>query len=299
MKYAAIDIGSNALRLLIGEVCEDESKLSKGVKKMLLVRVPLRLGATVFSSGVISSGQKQDLIKSMLSFKYLIELYGVSSYKACATSAMREASNVAEVLKLVQEKSDVAIELISGVQEAELIRSTFKSQDFDISKNHLYCDVGGGSTELSILIKGKCVESESFQLGTVRMLQEKVDLNEWKRLDAWIKHYTKGKELIGLGSGGNITKIMKLVGNQETKMLACSKMICLIDKLSNMTMEERMREYRLKVDRADVIIPAGAIFKRVMQGSKISKIFVPKIGLSDGIVLALSEGKMEGDKISS
>jgi exopolyphosphatase/guanosine-5'-triphosphate,3'-diphosphate pyrophosphatase len=294
MKYAAIDIGSNALRLLIGEVCQGNSKIFKGVKKRLLVRVPLRLGATVFSSGVITIAQQQDLVKSMLSFKYLMELYGVSSYKACATSAMREARNVAAVLQLVKEQSSVTIDLISGAEEAKLIRSTFKDLNFDISKNYLYCDVGGGSTELSILVKGRCTESESFQLGTVRMLQEKIETKEWERLDAWIKHHTKGKKLIGLGSGGNITKIMKMVGNQETKMLACNRMIDLVAKLRTMSMEERMREFGLKEDRADVIIPAGEIFKRVMLGSKIAEIFVPKIGLSDGIVLGLSEGGIKG-----
>lgn len=295
MIYAAIDIGSNAIRLLIAEVQnESSSGRYSGVKKRLLVRVPLRLGASVFKKGVISKENQEYLVKAMRSFRDIMELHGVTLYKACATSAMREASNSDEVIAMIAERCKINIELITGSEEAQIIRSTFNAQHFDSKTNYLYCDVGGGSTEVSLLINGECVNSESFKIGTVRMLQKKVKRDEWQRLGEWVKDNCRMKNIVGLGTGGNITKMMKLAGDESTKMLTYAQMVDLLDQLTPMSMEERMTEYALKIDRADVIVPAAKIYKRVLSKAKVKDIFVPKIGLSDGIVYGLHEGELFG-----
>lgn len=295
MIFAAIDIGSNAIRLMIGEVQPLESKRFSGVKKRQLVRVPLRLGASVFRDGFISSEKQHYLLKSMQAFRHLMELHGVRTYKACATSAMREARNGHEVIEYIEKHCNIHIDLISGAEEAQIIRSTFEAQKFDVHTNYLYCDVGGGSTELSILQGGQCLQAESFEVGTVRMLEGKMKPEEWKRMTAWVKDNCKGiKGLVGLGTGGNITKMMKLAGDQNTKMLGFEPMVALLEHLETLSMEDRMLEYGLKVDRADVIVPAGQIFKRVMGKAGVNSIFVPKIGLADGIVFGLNQGILEG-----
>ncbi len=286
MKFAAIDIGSNAVRLLIADIIETPDNLN--ITKLSLVRVPLRLGASVFDSGKISGSKTKKLIKTIKAFRYLIDVYEVRDWRACATSAMREAENSTEVLDRVKQFTGVNIEIINGQSEANLIFSTFKTQKLDPTRTYLYIDVGGGSTEITLLKNAKRVRARSFKIGTVRMLKQKVTTKAWREMTSWVEEITAGEQnIIAIGTGGNINRLFKMSGLGHGELMPLSQLQALHTSIAELTLEERILKFRLRPDRADVIVPAGEIFLNVLTAASIDRISVPKIGLSDGIALHL------------
>ncbi len=289
-KLAGIDIGSNAVRLLIANVITTKKENTPSFKKSALVRVPIRLGADTFINGKISEENKNRMLKAMEAFKLLMDVHGVKKYYACATSAMREASNGVSVANEIFEKTSVKINIIDGKKEAAIIFSTDLSDMIENDKSYLYVDVGGGSTEFTVFSNGKIINSKSFKIGTVRLLN--LSKNEtkgiWSEIEIWIKTNTQDlKKLALIGSGGNINKIFKLSGKQPGKPLSLIYMKAHYHFLKKMTYEERISELDLNPDRADVIIPATKIYLSSMKWSGAAKIYVPKIGLADGIVKSL------------
>ncbi len=286
-KYAAIDIGSNAVRLLIATITEQEGK-EPIFKKTSLVRVPIRLGADVFMTKLISEENKIRLKDTMDAFKLLMKSHKIEKYKACATSAMREADNGKEVAKLILEKTGVEINIIDGTDEAAMIAATDLNVLIQSDKTYLYVDVGGGSTEFTLYSQGKSIVSKSFKLGTVRLLENMVKDQIWQETEAWIKEITKDYSKINLiGSGGNINNIFKSSGKSEGKPLSFLYLSSYYQLLNSFTYEERITELNLNEDRADVIIPAIKIYLSAMKWTRARRIYVPKIGLSDGIIKSL------------
>ncbi|TDY05817.1 MULTISPECIES: Ppx/GppA phosphatase family protein [Flavobacteriaceae] len=286
-KYAAIDIGSNAVRLLISNIIEQKGKSTR-FKKNSLVRVPIRLGADVFVKGKISKENEQRMLDTMTAFKLIMKSHKVVSYKACATSAMREASNGKEISKLISEKAKIDIDIIDGEEEAAIIAATDLDSYIDPSKTYLYVDVGGGSTEFSVIYNGEKIVSKSFKIGTVRLLNDIVTNETWNELELWIKEQTKSYDKIDLiGSGGNINKIFKISGKALGKPLTYFYLTSYYNKLQTYSYEERITELDLNQDRADVIIPATRIYLSAMKWSGAKDIYVPKIGLSDGIIKSM------------
>jgi exopolyphosphatase/guanosine-5'-triphosphate,3'-diphosphate pyrophosphatase len=289
-KYAAIDIGSNAMRLLITNIVEQEGKETQ-FNKSALIRVPIRLGQDAFTVGEITTENIDRMVDAMVAFKLLMKVYKVDKYKACATSAMREAYNGKEVAAIIQEKSEIAIDIIDGKQEAAIIASSDLHNFIATDKTYLYVDVGGGSTEFSLFADGKMVASKSFKNGTVRLLNEMVNEVVWQEIEKWITTNCEPYENITLiGSGGNINKLFKLSGKQQDKPLSFLYLNSQYQYLNFLTYEQRIAELGLNTDRADVIIPATRIYLNAMKWSGARHIYVPKIGLSDGIVKALYYG---------
>lgn len=285
-KLAAIDIGSNAIRLLISNVITEDQK-NPIFKKSSIVRVPIRLGADTFIQGKISEENKTRMVKAMQAFKLLMEVHGIKKYRACATSAMREASNGIKLVDEIYNKTSVKIDIIDGKEEASIIFSTDLTNIIESDRSYLYVDVGGGSTEFTVFSDGKIINSKSFKIGTVRLLNytESETKEIWDEMEIWIKANTKKlKKLALIGSGGNINKIYKLSGKQIGLPLSLTYMKAYLDFLSQMTYEERITKLFLNPDRADVIIPATKIYVSAMEWSGSNKIFVPKIGLADGII---------------
>lgn len=288
MTYAAIDIGSNAIRLLIASILSDNGKTT--FKKTTLIRVPLRLGDNAFVEHRISEQKSEELIKTMSAFKNLMDVYHVEDYMACATSALREAQNGPDLVKIIKEKVGINLEIVEGQREANIIYSSHIDQSFDYDKNYLYIDVGGGSTELSVFHKGKPVASKSFNLGTIRILDHQDKAETWDDLKQWINTETKNyKHLIGIGTGGNINKLFKLAGEKEGEPMSIQKLQTQSDFLNTHSLEERIVKLGLNQDRADVIIPACHIFLTVMKTAGIKQIHVPKVGMVDGIINLLIE----------
>ncbi|WP_373057454.1 Ppx/GppA phosphatase family protein [Zunongwangia sp. H14] len=286
-KYAAIDIGSNAVRLLISTVTEKAGK-ETSFRKTSLVRVPIRLGADVFLHQKISENNIARMLDTMKAFDLLMKSHGVERYKACATSAMREAENGEEVTRSIREKTGVEIEIIDGSHEAAIIAATDLHALIQNDCNYLYVDVGGGSTEYTLYSNGKTIASKSFKVGTVRLLNDLVENKTWKEMEAWVRDTTKDyKEIDLIGSGGNINNIFKTSGKKEGKPLSLAYLKKYDELLNSYTYEERITELDLKNDRADVIIPASKIYLRSMKWAKAHNIHVPKIGLSDGIIKSL------------
>ncbi|NOR27141.1 MAG: exopolyphosphatase [Lutibacter sp.] len=293
-KLAGIDIGSNAVRLLVTNVITEKDE-KPSFKKSALVRVPIRLGADSFIKGVISEENKIRMIKAMNAFKLLMEVHGVEKYYACATSAMRDASNGNDVINEIFEQTSVKINIIDGKKEAAIIFSTDLSDVIESDKPYLYVDVGGGSTEFTLFSNGEIVNSKSFKIGTVRLLNYSKDeaLKIWEDIEIWIRENTKDLKKVALiGSGGNINKIYKLSGKQLGKPLSLIYMKAHYQFLKQMTYEQRISEMGLNPDRADVIIPATKIYINAMKWSGATKIYVPKIGLADGIVKSLYYNKL-------
>ncbi len=283
-KYAAIDIGSNAVRLLVSNIIEQKGKPTL-FKKSSLVRVPIRLGADVFLDHYISKENESRLIDTMNAFRLLMQAHKVTAYKACATSAMREAENGSDVVKLIAKQSKVKIDIIDGEEEAAIIAATDLNSYIEPSKTYLYVDVGGGSTEFTVIHQGATVASKSFRIGTVRLLNDIVNKEAWHDLEIWIKTHTTDYEKIDLiGSGGNINKIFKISGKSEGKPLTYFYLTSFYQMLQSYSYEERITELDLNQDRADVIIPATRIYLSAMKWSGAKDIYVPKIGLSDGII---------------
>ncbi|SDX85348.1 Ppx/GppA phosphatase family protein [Flavobacterium degerlachei] len=291
-KYAAIDIGSNAMRLLIVNIVEQEGKEPQ-FNKSSLVRVPIRLGQDAFTVGEISEENIDRMRDAMTAFNLLMKVHKVQSYRAFATSAMREAYNGKEVVDIIREKADIEIEIIDGKKEAAIIASTDLLHLLNTDETYLFVDVGGGSTEFTLFSNGKIVTSKSFKAGTVRLLNEMVVDAVWDEIEKWIKTNTEGFEEITLiGSGGNINKLFKMSGKAQEKPLSFIYVNSQYAFLNSLTYEQRISELGLNPDRADVIIPAVRIYLNAMKWSGARQIYVPKIGLSDGIVKAMYYGNI-------
>lgn len=294
-KYGAIDIGSNAIRLLISNVIISKDKEPK-FKKSSLVRVPIRLGAEVFvAQGMISEDSIQRLIDALNAFKLLMKTHHVERFKACATSAMREAHNGEEVVQEIFQKTGIQIDIIGGKEEAAIISSTDLNELIEGDSSYLYVDVGGGSTEFTLFSKGKIINSKSFKMGTVRLINNKKLVNKeiFADVEKWIKKNTKDLKGISLiGSGGNINKLFKMSGRTEGKPISYIYLSAQYQFLKRMSFEERVSELSLNPDRADVIIPATKIYLSAMKWSNARKIYVPKIGLVDGIIKSLHLNKL-------
>lgn len=286
-KFAAIDIGSNAVRLLISTITEQEGR-EPLFKKTSLVRVPIRLGADVFISKEISSENVDRMVDTMQAFKLLMKSHRIEKYKACATSAMRESRNGEEVAQMIEDKTGIEIYIIDGNDEAAIIAATDLHALIHTDKTYLYVDVGGGSTEFTLYSNGNTIASRSFKLGTVRLLNEMVTDDIWKEVEEWIKATTKNYTKIDLiGSGGNINNIFKSSGKANGKPLSFLYLSSYYQLLLSFTYEERITELNLNQDRADVIVPAAKIYLSAMKWTKARRIYVPKIGLSDGIIKSL------------
>ena len=296
-KYAAIDIGSNAIRLLITTIIEESGKPVR-FKKTSLVRVPIRLGEDVFTNGFISSVNITRMQDTMKAFKLLMKTHGVKVYKACATSAMREAVNTKKILNKIRESSGIDIEVIDGQLEAILIASTNLKEYIQPNKTYLFVDVGGGSTEFSIIHDELTVASKSFKIGTIRLLRGFVVRDTWLELEEWIKEYTLNYEKVQvIGSGGNINKIFKISRKALGKPLTYFHLSSYYHTLKSYTYDERISKLGLNHDRADVIVPALQIYLSSMKWSKAKHIYVPKIGLSDGIIKSMFYNKVKGNSL--
>ena len=286
-KYAAIDIGSNAIRLLITNVIEEEGKAAI-FRKNALLRMPIRLGQDVFINDHISVTTVGKMIDTMDAFKKIMKIHGVERYKACATSAMREAHNGEEVARTIKDNTGVAIHIIDGEMEARIIASTDLQGYLQAHRHYLYVDVGGGSTEFSFYSLGKKKQSKSFKIGTVRLLNNKVSTAEWETVERWIAKKAKKYDPIDLiGSGGNINTIFKLSGEKRGKPLSFLYLSKFYEELNQKSIDERIVDLGLNTDRADVITYAAKIYLMTMKCSGAKHIYVPKIGLADGIVKML------------
>jgi exopolyphosphatase/guanosine-5'-triphosphate,3'-diphosphate pyrophosphatase len=283
--FGAIDIGSNAGRLLIGSVKNGAEEAT--VKKIMLVRVPLRLGEDVFEDKRISKKRIKMLIKTLKAYRHLMDVYDVETFRAVATSAMREAENRKEVLEAVKEETGINLELIEGEEEADLILSNFFTQKIDHKKSYLYIDVGGGSTEVSLIENGKKIASQSFKMGTLRILKGQVPDKRWVEMKDWVKTLNPNhSEIIAVGTGGNINRILKM-SEKDDDYISYSEIKKIQAHLASFTLEDRINKLGLRSDRADVIVPAADIYLAVMKYAEVTRMLVPKIGLSDGIIFDL------------
>lgn len=289
MRLAAIDIGSNAARLLITEVLED-AQGNATFNKLNLVRVPLRLGFDVFDQAIISKRRIGMMLQTMKAFKHLCNAYDVSHIKACATSAMRDAKNSADIIRKVRLETEIAIEVISGDLEANLIYENHVAETMDKDHSYLYIDVGGGSTELSFFSNGILIYKKSFNIGTIRLLKNMVAEKEWYEMKDTIRAVTKGhKEVVAIGTGGNINKVFSMSKRKDGKPLQLELLKDYYKELGSVPLAERIVKYSLREDRADVIVPALLIYINTMRWANAQEIYVPKIGLADGLVRHLWE----------
>lgn len=291
-KYAAIDIGSNAMRLLVANIVEEPGKETQ-FSKSSLVRVPIRLGQDAFTVGEISEENIQRMIDAMKAFNLLMKVHKVERYKACATSAMREAYNGKEVVDIVKAESGIEIDIIDGKTEAAIIASTDLHHLLRTEQTYLYVDCGGGSTEFSLFAGGKMIASRSFKVGTVRLLNGMVTDIVWQEIEKWIRTHTADYEPVTLiGSGGNINKVFKMSGKLQEKPLSYIYLNGQYAMLNSLSYDQRVYELGLNPDRADVIIPALKVYLNAMKWSGARQIYVPKIGLADGVVKALYYGRI-------
>ena len=289
MKLAAIDIGSNAARLLITEVTINE-KGGPVFNKLNLIRVPLRLGFDVFEYGIIPKFKIGMLLQTMKAYKHLLNAYGVNHIIACATSAMRDARNAADIIRKVKLETDISIEVISGDMEASIIYENHIAENLDKDHSYMYIDVGGGSTEISFFSSGKLSFKESFDIGTIRLLKDMVEDKNWDTMKETIKLASKGqKEVVAIGSGGNINKVFSMSKRKDNKPLSLEMLRDFYRELNNVSLEERISKYFLRPDRADVIVPALLIYINTMRWAGAEEIYVPKIGLVDGLIQHLWE----------
>jgi exopolyphosphatase/guanosine-5'-triphosphate,3'-diphosphate pyrophosphatase len=284
---AAIDIGSNAARLLISEA----SVYTDGTvdfTKLTLLRIPLRLGFDVFGKGYITDERRDKLVETMKVYKHLMSIYNVEGMKACATSAMRDATNGKEIMEQIKKETGLTIQIITGQEEANIVYETHIAENMALNKNYLYVDVGGGSTEVTLFSKDHIIFKESFNIGTIRLLHEQVTDEQWEHMKWYIKTHVKDYQPIELiGSGGNINKIFSLSKRKEGKPLTLDLLKDYHKELGSRTVEERMHLYNFRNDRADVIVPALQIYIAVMRWSAAEEIYVPRIGLADGLIRML------------
>ena len=286
LKFAAIDIGSNAIRLLLSGVFEKE--YSPSFRKMSLIRMPIRLGDDAFTQKCISESKVSQLVKTMIGFKHLIEAFQPLDFMACATSAMREAENGPEICKRILQEADIKVDIIDGKKEAQFIFENKSADMFGGNDAYLYVDIGGGSTEITLFSQGRIITTGSFNIGTIRLLEDLVSKTYWKKMRQWLKKYSAPfTSMVAIGSGGNINKAFRLANCKNGKPLSDNKMLKVRRLLKHLTVEQRIRELALRPDRADVIIPALDIYLKIMKWAGIRNIYVPQIGLADGIVRIL------------
>lgn len=287
MKYAAIDIGSNAIRFQVSTILDNSPTIM--FKKLEYVRFPLRLGHDVFTTGRISQKSIDKFRKLMKAFKLLVELYEVHDYMFCATSAMRESENGQELANQIRDELDITIEIIDGNREAELINKAINSYLTD--KTYLHIDVGGGSTELNLYVGGKKIRTRSFKIGSVRVLERNDSPMMWKDMEHWVKENIKKEygKVIAVGTGGNISKIYELARTRPGKVMSLKKVKVIRDMIHNFTIDERIYKLQMNPDRADVIIPASNIYIQVMEWAHSASILVPEVGLKDGMMLYMHE----------
>ncbi len=291
LNYAAIDIGSNAVRLLIKSIDREADDKEK-FKKVMLLRVPLRLGFDIFKDGVLSEKKAEKLRRLMKAYRQMMKIYDVCDYRACATSAMRDAVNGEEVIRRILKEAHINIEIIDGKEEARIVYSNHLECMADRTGAYIYVDVGGGSTEVNFLTNGELRSSVSYNIGTVRLLTGKVRDDEWLRLEEDLAAMAQAEGCVNIiGSGGNINKIYRMttVKDRDLQRMPIYSVQALYDKLSPLSVEERIEQYSLKDDRADVIIPAAEIFLRIARTVHAEYIHVPVIGLADGIIDELYE----------
>jgi exopolyphosphatase/guanosine-5'-triphosphate,3'-diphosphate pyrophosphatase len=288
LKFAAIDIGSNAIRLLFCNVYDSDGKIT--LKKAELIRVPIRLGEDSFLNGKISVKKADKLVSAMKAFKNLMDVYESVDYRACATSAMRDAENRHEIVERVKKEAGIKIEIIDGKTEADIIYSNQIAEYLDKETNYLYIDIGGGSTEITLFSKNEAIASQSFNIGTIRMLHNQIEKEYWSYFKNWIEEISKGyKPLVAIGSGGNINKLFKMTGRKQNKPMPVAKLKSLCELIESYSYEERVQILGMNPDRADVIIPASKILLTVLKKAAVEKIIAPQIGLADGIVHQLYE----------
>lgn len=293
MRYGAIDVGSNAIRLLIADKKETSDARGYTFAKNTLIRVPVRLGKDVFLKQAIGKQKAKDLLKTMQAFRSLMDVLEVGPYMACATSAMREAENGAALVEEIA-KCGIELEIIDGAREAEIIYSSHIEEKLDKEKNYLYVDVGGGSTELSVFAKGKLVDARSFNLGTIRILNGQDKKETWQDMKQWIKNYRKQLgDFVAIGTGGNINKLYSMANLKSGKPLSYITLKKQYESLGAMSYKQRIEELGLKPDRADVIVPACSIFILAMQWAGAKQIVVPQVGLVDGIIQLLLDKEQE------
>ena len=286
LKFAAIDIGSNAVRLLLSGVLEEA--YSATFRKMSLIRMPIRLGDDAFTQKHISDSKVSQLVKSMIGFKHLIEAFQPLDMMACATSAMREAKNGPEICNRIFAEAAIKVDIIDGVREAQFIFENKSADLFGGNDAYLYVDIGGGSTEVTLFSRGQIITSGSFNIGTIRLLEGLVTKAYWKKMRQWLKNCTAPfTSMAAIGSGGNINKVFRLANCKNGKPLSLDKMMKVRRFLKHFTVEERIKQLALRPDRADVIIPALDIYLKIMKWANIRKIYVPQVGLADGIVRIL------------
>ena len=288
MVLAAIDIGSNAIRLLISNVYEEKDKTI--YKKFSLTRVPIRLGEDAFLTGKISVEKSLAVIKAMIAFKHLMEIHQPEAYLALATSAMRHAENGERIISEIKRQTSIDVEIIDGQKEAEIIYSTHIAEEMESGCAYLYIEVGGGSTEVSLFASDRNIFSRSFPIGTVRLLHNLVDSADWENLKLYLKEHTPGHTpVVGIGTGGNINTIFKMLFKKDGKPLTLSRLKKTCKFIESHSFEDRIKILGLRPDRADVIVPAMKIYLSIMKWSGIDKIIVPKIGLADGIIHLLND----------
>ena len=284
MKLAAIDIGSNAARLLINDVIQGPQGKPEFVK-LTLVRVPLRLGFDVFEKGEISESRIEMFIKTIQSYKLLMEVYHVKHFITAATSAMRDATNAKQILEKIKKETGIEIKVISGEDEASFIYENHVAENLNSQESYLYIDVGGGSTELTFFSDGKLITKQSFDIGTIRLLKNQVSEEKWNEMKEFIRKKTSGyHHITAIGSGGNINKIFSLSKRKEGKPLSLELLRNYYKEFSSLTLAQRISLYHLREDRADVIVPALLIYINVMRWAETEDIFVPQIGLADGLI---------------
>lgn len=298
MRLAAIDIGSNAARLLISEVSHDAEGTRTRFNKLNLVRVPLRLGFDVFEKGEISKEKRGMVLQTMKAYGHLINAYGVEHTIACATSAMRDARNSNDLIRKIKLETGLDIEIISGDLEASIIYENHVAENMDTDHSYLYIDVGGGSTELTFFAEDKLVFKQSFNIGTIRLLKEMVEESYWTEMKEIIKTRTKGyKKIVAIGTGGNINKVFSLSKKKDGKPLSIELLKDYYKEIASFSLEDRINIYKLRGDRADVIVPALQIYINVMRWADAEEIFVPKIGLADGLIQHLYDDLQRTGKV--
>jgi exopolyphosphatase/guanosine-5'-triphosphate,3'-diphosphate pyrophosphatase len=286
LKFASIDIGSNAVRLLFCNVIEDKGKVS--FKKSELIRIPLRLGEDAFLRKRITQQKTNRLITTMKAFKHLISVHEVLDYKACATAALRAAQNRDDIVKRIRKEAGLNVEVIDGKTEARIIYANHSADHLSKTASYMYVDIGGGSTELTLISKGKTVASKSFNIGTILLLYDKVDKDTWLEFKEWVRKTSQGKgEITAVGSGGNINKLYKMSEKKGSKPLSYKILKLLAANIESYSPKDRVKILGLNPDRADVIVPAAKILLTIMKSAGIKNIMVPEIGLSDGIVRGL------------
>tara|TARA_B100000900_G_scaffold208201_1_gene176514 strand:+ start:1736 stop:2641 length:906 start_codon:yes stop_codon:yes gene_type:complete len=296
-KLAAIDIGSNAVRLLINAVFLENGLIKQ--KKVSLVRVPIRLGEDVFTSGKISEEKIKLLSKTIKAFRFLMQVHGVTRFKAVATSAMREASNASKIINQISIKNNIIIDVITGKREALIIANVFLNSGINLSNSYLYVDVGGGSTELNIISEKKIIKSKSFKIGTVRYINDNISDNEWKKYKDWIfNEANKFKNIVIIASGGNAGKILKIANKKTYEEISKDDLINIRSYVKSLSYEDRLFKLQLNEDRADVIIPAMTIYLEAMKYSSSETFIVPRIGLADGVISQIYNRKNYGQKLN-